>query len=184
MLDCTTPDPSFEPRVILSPEGYRSEDRNPGFIQLTEATNIARVQGTYVLLYSVGDFVLYDDHSNYKLGVATSDVLIPPEGQSYAKVLLPDPDNLWGNEGKQGQEICYVLQSEKPAWPNYCADSVVGPGLGNIVEVEGRYWLIFHGYLPGEQWADASARQTWKLPLDIDIRPDRSRRDWIKALLP
>jgi hypothetical protein len=184
MLDPATPDPSFRPRRILSPEGYRSEDRNPGYIQIVEATNVARVQGTHVLLYSVGDFMLHEGRSNYKLGVAFSDTLIPPEGEAYAKALAPDRAGVWGPQDKGGQEVCYLLQSQHAAWRNYCAGQVIGPGLGNIVEADGQHWLVFHGYRPGEREDGPHERYAWKLPLRIEVRPGTPRCEWIRPVLP
>ena len=53
----------------------------PGYIQIVEGTNFAKIGSKFILLYSVGDFAL----NNYKLGVAYSDRLIPPPGQTYRK---------------------------------------------------------------------------------------------------
>jgi len=184
MLDPVTPDPSFAARKILSPEGFRSEDRNPDYIQIVEATNIAKVQDQYVLLYSVGDFALQDGTSNYKLGIAFSDTLVPSEGSTYRKIEIPDPGNIWGNENMGGVEIGYLLQSEQPSWPNYSAEFVVGPGLGNILHLDGQYWLVFHGYRPDDHNVSANMRYTWKMPLDIDVRGDRPMQEWIRPIWP
>lgn len=184
MLNPSAPDPSFTPRAILSPQGYRSEDRNPGYIQIVEATHIADVSGKHVLVYSVGDFALYEGKkSNYKIGVAYSDRLIPPEGETYQKVLIPDPDNVWGNSGKNA-EVCYLLQSQIERWPNYCGDWLQGPGIGNIVSEAGRYWLVFHGYPPDKTQDPGFARYIWKAPLEIQISPDRPMQEWIRVCLP
>lgn len=184
MIDPATPDPELPPRDILVPEGYGSEDRNPGFIQITEGTNLARVQGKWVLLYSVGDFALYDGRSNYKLGVAYSGTLIPPPGRMYQKVIIDDPENHWRSEGKGGREVCYLLQSQVREWPNYCEDFVRGPGLGNLVMADGKTWLVFHGYQPGTDNPGAHERHVWKLPLQVDITPAAPMQHWLRAVLP
>lgn len=185
MRDPATPDPTFPPRPLLAPAGYRSEDRNPGYIQIVEGTNIQKVDGRWVLVYSVGDFALYDDHpSNYKIGVAYSDTLIPPEGQTYQRVLIPDPNRIWGNADRE-EEVCYLLQSQQPEWPNYCAQWVKGPGLGNIVRADGADWVVFHGYKPDATGQDSGrGRYVWKRPLEINIDPARPMHAWLRVRFP
>lgn len=184
MLDPETPDPDFEPRLILEPEGYRSEDRNPGYIQLVEAANLAAFDGTYLLLYSVGDFALHAGQpSNYKIGVAFADQLIPPPGETYRKTVIPDPDNVWGNEDKT-DEVWYLLQSQKPEWPNYCAEWVQGPGVASIVEIDDAPWLVFHGYEPGLDSIGPNDRRVWKAPLDVRIDRNRPQHEWVRVRLP
>jgi len=184
MIDPGTPDTAAAPRLVLAPEGYRSEDRNPGFIQLVEAANIVRWDDTYLLLYSVGDFALREgEPSNYKIGLAYSDQLIPPSGQTYRKILLPDPENLWDNDSRD-DEVGYLLQSQHATWPNYCRDWVQGPGVGNIVRLDDGPWLVFHGYRPDAEHAGADQRYVWKAPLDIAIDRDRAPQDWVRVRLP
>ncbi len=184
MLDPGNVDPDFPPRTILRPEGYRSEDRNPNYMQIVEGCNIKRVADKWVLIYSVGDFKLYEGRpSNYKIGLAYSDQLIPPQGKTYQKVLLPDPDNVWQNDGKS-EEVGYLLQSQIASWPNYCDRLVRGPGLGNIVQIDGRPWLVFHGYRPDAVKGNGNRREVWKLPLKIEISSERPMQQWIRAVLP
>ncbi len=178
LLGPGTLDPSWPPRALLNPDGYRSEDRNPGYIQIVEGASIAKVGSTYVLLYSVGDFAL----NNYKLGVAYSDTLIPPPGQTYRKVLIPDPQNIWKNTGKTN-EICYLLQSEQPGWPNYCRPLVSGPGLGNLVTEDGSDWLVFHAYKPDAEPHNPQQRYVWKLPLKMTLDRLRPMEDWLRPEL-
>ena len=175
MLDPGRTDPSWTPRSLLDPEGYRSEDRNPGFIQIVEGANVVKIGSQYVLLYSVGDFVL----NNYKLGVAYSDQMVPPSGRTYRKVLIPDPQNLWKNAGKTN-EVCYLLQSEQPHWPNYCRALVSGPGLGNIVAVGREHWLVFHGYKPEDKTHKARNRCVWAFPLRVNIDESRPMQEWLR----
>ena len=177
MLDPSHLDPAFPEQVLLAPEGYRSEDRNPGFIQLVEAASISRIGEEWVMLYSVGDF----SERNYKLGVAYSDTLIPPPGETYRKVLIPDEKDLW-KSGK-GKEICYLLQSEHEDWPNYCGDRVIGPGSGCIVLSERRPHLVFHGYDPEEFKRGRAERRLWSVALDIAIGRARPVEDWIRPVL-
>lgn len=180
MLDPGNVDHSFKPRILIRPEGYRSEDRNPGYIQLMEGANITRIAGKYVMCYSVGDFM----RDNYKLGLAYSDTLIPPEGKYYQKVLIPDPKNLWGNAAP-GKEVEYLLQSQMPNWPNYCRPLVAGPGVGSIVNVDGKYRLVFHGWLPDDNATRKGAhRYSWMIPLRVNISGKTPMDKWIQPVFP
>lgn len=168
----TESDPEWQARPILSPEGYRSEDRNPGYKQIVEGGHLHRVGERWLLLYSVGDFV----QNNYKIGAAWCDTMIPPPGQTYRKVRRPDPGNVWGNEGRD-DEILYLLQSERPEWPNYCRPWVQGPGIGNLIRTGQGPQLVFHGYLPTDRFRDPSYRFVWRLALDLDpAAADPARR--------
>ena len=179
MRDPSQVDRRFEAQVILRPDGYRSEDRNdPGKLQLVEGASFSRVGSKWVLLYSVGDYA----QSKYKLGVAYSDRLIPPRGQFYEKVLIEDPKRVWRNEGRT-DEVAYLLQSTHAKWPNYCGDSVIGPGLGSIVHINDRAWLIFHGYKPDDGRRDPADRFVWKVPLRISISEDNPMLEWIRPML-
>ena len=137
-------DRSEPPHTLLKPSGLRSEDRNDrGGMQLVEGPSLFRYQGKCILLYSVGDY----QRNNYKLGVAYSDRLIPSNGATYEKVLQKDVRKVWGRQ-EASSEVVYVLQSQVRDWPNYCGDLVVGPGLGSVVLLDDRLWLLFHGYRP------------------------------------
>lgn len=171
-------DPSWSPRLLLRPDGYRSEDRNPGYIQIVEGPNIFRFGTRYALLYSVGDFA----QNNYKLGVAYSRMLIPPPGQTYQKVLIPDPNNVWKNQGKTN-EVCYLLQSEQPDWPNYCRPLFSGPGLGNLLAVDGRHYLVFHAYKPDDHVRHSTDRYVWMLPVNVSADERVPMEKWICPLL-
>ncbi len=173
-------DETASPRVLLRPEGFRSEDRNtPGGLQLVEGPSIFQWRNTFVLLYSVGDYA----RGNYKLGMAFSDTLIPPPGRYYEKVRRPDPGRVWG-EGGSGEEIGYLLQSEKPGWPNYSAGAVVGPGLGSIVSIDQTPWLFFHGYAPGDRERRPENRLVFRAPLTIAIDHGPPRLEWMRVTLP
>ena len=172
-------DRRFEPQTILRPDGYRSEDRNaPGGLQLVEGTSFSRVGDKWVLLYSVGDYA----QPYYKLGVAYSDHLIPPRGEFYEKVFIEDSKGLWGNDGRT-DEVAYLLQSQHAEWPNFCGSAVAGPGLGSIVFVKGRPWLVFHGYKPDDERRDPADRFVWRVPLRISISDDKPMVDWIRPVL-
>ena len=172
-------DRRFEARTLLRPDGYRSEDRNaPGGLQLVEGASLCRIGGKWVLLYSVGDYA----QKTYSLGVAYSDRLVPPPGEFYEKVLLPDPGRIWGNEGRT-DEVGYLLQSTHADWPNYCGGSVAGPGLGSIVFKKESPWLVFHGYRPDDAKRDPADRFVWQVPLRISIAEDRPMAEWIRPVL-
>ncbi len=173
-------DLSEPPHTLLEPSGFRSEDRNdPGGMQLVESPGIFRHQGKSILLYSVGDFAL----NNYKLGVAYSDRLIPPDGKQYEKVLRKDERKVWGQQPSSA-EVVYVLQSQKPDWPNDCRDLVVGPGAGSVILLDGRPWLLFHGYRPTDSRRNPDRRFVFKLPLRIEIQGQMPSPDWLTVELP
>lgn len=174
MRDPANIDSAAQPLVLLAPQGYRSEDRNPGYIQLVEATNIIRVAGRYALFYSVGDFAL----PNYKLAVAYSDRLIGP----YTKVLYPDPKNIWGSN--RGEEVHYLLQSQHPDWPGYVGDWVVGPGVGSLIEENGAWTLVFHGYRPDDTVRNPDNRFVWRLPVRLHFSDEIPSWDWLRPVLP
>ena len=172
-------DPRDPPHVLLRPAGRRSEDRDdPRGMQLVEGTSIFRFKGVYILLYSVGAF----DKTNYKLGVAFSNTLIPPAGQTYTKVTMPDVRNVWGNP-RPVDEIVYLMQSQRSDWPNYSGSMVVGPGLGSIVNYEGRLWLVFHGYKPDDSQRNPANRYVWRVPLGIEIRGRVPTAQWVRVKL-
>jgi hypothetical protein len=173
-------DPAEPPHTLLKPSGLRSEDRNePGGMQLVEGPSLVRYRGQFILLYSVGDFAL----DNYKLGVAYSDRLIPPDGRTYEKVFRKDTRRVWGQQDSPA-EVVYVLQSQKRDWPNDCRDLVVGPGLGSLIVLDGRPWLLFHGYRPTDVRRRPEDRFVFKLPLEIDIRGPTPSSDWLRVELP
>jgi len=181
MLDPDDLDTSFTARVILSPEGLASEYRNPpGGMQICEGTNISHIVTSsgskYVMFYSVGDFA----ESNYKLGVAYSDVLIPPIGHRYEKPKSYDSLNVWGNPGPRN-EVVYTLQTQVAEWPNYYETLFNGPGLGNLVEYLGNYYAIFHARYPG-QTGTGDGRWVWMCPVTIDFT--ESMDSWLVPQLP
>lgn len=170
-------DPSFKARAILSPEGLRSEDRNqPGSMQIVEGPNISFVEtpsgSKYVMFYSVGDFA----RKNYKLGVAYSDVLIPPKGEQYQKPKAMDKSNVWLNPSPKN-EVVYTLQTQISSWFNY-ANNIKGPGLGNLVKYQENYYTVFHAHDVGK----ARGRWVWICPVTIDFS---MRMDsWLIPQLP
>lgn len=195
-------DPSSPPRAMLKPTGHRSEDRDgPGSMQLVEGGSVFHWRADaggdspgaprekYILLYSVGDYYL----DNYKLGMAFCDTLIPPKGQTYQTVKLPDPKNIWGDadtvsrvarDARPNTEIGYLLQSEQPDWPNYSAKLVLGPGLGSIVPIAGKPYLFFHGYKPDDTNHDPKNRFVFRLPLTIAITAGAPTMKWLHIDLP
>jgi hypothetical protein len=173
-------DASVPPRVILKPDGFRSEDRNgPGSMQLVEGAAITKWKGKYILLYSVGDFL----RDNYKLGMAFSNSLIPASDQTYHKVTLPDPKSVWGDK-RQRHEIGYLLQSEKPQWPNYCGHLAVGPGLGSLVPIDDKLWLFFHGYKPEDKARRPQDRFVFRVPVTLAFDGRSPTLTWLHADLP
>ena len=178
MLDPGRMDTNDIPRKILSGhgDGLASELRNQaGLMKIHECPYIMKVSapgGTkYVLSYTVGDYGIRD----YKIGLAYSDVMIPPRGVEYTKATLPDALNVWGS-GAGTDEVVYVTQSHKPSWPNYHADVFNRPGSGDLVEYKGDHYMVFHAAAPlqmegmtGTRGYDPS-RMAWIMPLTFDFR--------------
>lgn len=98
---------------------------NEADFKLVETGNITKINGKYAMAYSVGAY----NKTNYKLGIAWSDTFLPRSSSFYRKVLVPDPGGVWGN---RKPEVKYLLQSQKPNWPNYVAGKVVAPGVPSI----------------------------------------------------
>ena len=174
MLDPDTLDPAFPRRILLGPENYRSEDL-PWDLRITEGTFLKKIQGKYVLIYSVG---FYGDAS-YKIGAAFSDSLIPPERTWYKKVLIDDAGNVWGNSATAGKEVKYLLQAEHEDWPNYVGQFVNGPGIGSLVTLgSGEQLLIFAARRAGHVDRNGLDRYAWKVPVIFDfLNEDMS--NWI-----
>ncbi len=175
-------DASFAPRPVLSPEGLASEYRNGrAGMQICEGLCIARIASRsgamYAMFYSVGDFA----GNNYKLGVAYSDSLVPPAGKQYRKPKLADPSGIWGNPGNPA-EIVYLLQTEQERWPNFQADRITGPGLGNAVRYQGNDYLVFHASSPGQTSGGGQGRWVWLCPVIVSFGSPMT--DWLKPVLP
>ncbi|MHC4913278.1 MAG: glycoside hydrolase family protein, partial [Planctomycetota bacterium] len=179
MLEPDQIDTSFTARAILSPEGLNSEYRNgTSGMQIVEGANIKHVVtpngSKYVMFYSVGDYAL----GNYKLGVAYSDVLIPPEGQQYLKPKVYDDKNYWSNSPAK-DEVVYTLQTQVPNWYNYAAEFFKGPGLGNLVEYLGNYYIVFHAHDAAEV---STGRWVWVSEVTIDF--SKGMESWVVPQLP
>lgn len=171
--------PDATRHILLSPEGYHTEDRNlPGSMQIVESTVIQKIQGKYMLLYSVGDYA----RSNYKIGTAFADTLIPDDG--YQKIRVSDPKGVWQDRGLGG-EIYYVLQTQRLNWYNFVGHWVDGPGIGTIIHLEDGDHMIFHarrrGVIPERGgWH----RYVWIIPVDINIGDGDPSPDWIRPRIP
>lgn len=151
----------------------------PWNLRLVEGTFLEKIQGKYVLIYSVG---FYGDGS-YKIGAAFSDTLIPRKGTWYKKVLIDDPNNVWGNSAAGGKEVKYLLQTEHENWPNYAGAFVNGPGIGNLVNVgSGKYLLIFAARRAGRVDRNGLGRYAWKVPVLIDFH-EQDMSNWITVHL-
>lgn len=167
------------PVMLLSPsanpglasENYFSLDEKRDF-RLVETGNVVKLDGKYVMLYSVGSY----QRPTYKVGVAYSDTFLPASGRSYRKVMLPDPTGIWGSPG--AQEVGYLLQSQEADWPNYAGKTVQAPGVGSIIRQGDRSYLFFAGYDKSEKphgddgTFDASHRRPYYVPIKIDIPAD------------
>ena len=114
--------------------------------RLVEAPYITRVGGKYALVYSTGAYLT----DGYKTAVAWSDTLMPPSNEHYRKVLMQDTQGVWQEPDRR--DVRYLLQSQKPAWPDYSGAEVIGPGVAAAVEGPGgAYWLIFNGFAPNDR---------------------------------
>ena len=147
--------------------------------KLVEAPWIAIIGGKHALIYSTGSYLT----SGYKAGVAWSDGLLP-SGQNgrYRKVLQPDPLGIWHSAG--GKDVRYLVQSERPRWPNFIGSAVTGPGVAAAVRgPEGAWWLFLNGFAPGDlpdegnSKVDGSRRSPFAIRLRADVPAGRSVAD-------
>ena len=179
LIDPRTPaaDP---PVVLLAPtagagyasEKYTADEANDGF-KLVETGNITKIDGKYALAYSTGSY----DRIDYKSGVAWSDTFLPVAGTTYRKVVKSDPLGIWGVPG--GSDVQYLLQSQKPRWPNDVAGAVVAPGVPSLLQAPDGHWrLVFAGYAASNDPIGskggfiASYRRPFVVPLTVAIPPD------------
>jgi hypothetical protein len=161
------------PVVLLQPTsgtGFASEDfflnaPNSSF-KLVETGNITQIDGKYVMAYSTGDFA----ENDYKTGIAWSDTFLPHAGSTYAKLITPDPSNVW--QDPVDQEVAYLMQSQKPKGLHYVGGEVLAPGVPSIVQDGSDWYLIFAGYQPGNSPGgrvptqfDPAHRQPYLVPL-------------------
>ena len=148
MVSATQPS-STGPTTLLAPQnnsdgGYNSElfdcQSSTDQFKLIETGNISVVDGKYAMAYSTGSY----ETPCYKVGIAWSDSLLGP----YKKVLQQDTNNVWNNPRPE-PEVLYLIQALQPAWPNYVASTVQGPGVPSLVQYPaGTWYLYFAGYDP------------------------------------
>ena len=135
------------------------------------------------MLYTVGDF----DRSNYKISFAYSDVMIPTVGKQYIKPKIRDTKNIWENPAAT-DEVYYLLQTQTDKWFNYYGKVIDGPGVCNLVQYDGDYYILFHARNPdltntpasGKNWG-GHGRWMWTCPIEIDF--SKTITEWIKPLL-
>lgn len=159
--------PQIDPGDLAS-ENYFDQTQKGGF-RLVEVGNIIKVDGKYLVLYSVGSY----ERPVYKIGVAWSDTFLPANGSTYRKVTMTDTNGVWGRKG--ADEVDYLLQSQHNDWPNYAGASVQAPGVGSLVQRDGIWYLFFAGYSTDEQASgpghtfDASHRQPYYVPVRLNV---------------
>ncbi|MDR5759076.1 hypothetical protein [Caballeronia sp. LZ035] len=176
MQSATTP-ASSAPVPLLGPEtgngAYNSElfyglGQSNQYRQI-ETGNVTKIQGKYVMTYSVGGY----NQPDYKAGIAWSDTFLPTSGGTYQRVQKMDTAGVWGQPNHA--EVQYLLQSQEAQWPNYVADQVLSPGVPSIVsDTSGRYFLVFAGYAPSDAPTQSglyigSYRRPFYVGLDVNI---------------
>lgn len=181
--------PQTDPGALAS-ENYFDQTQKGGF-RLVEVGNIIKVDGKYLMLYSVGSY----ERPVYKIGVAWSDTFLPANGSTYRKVTMTDTNGVWGPKG--ADEVDYLLQSQHNDWPNYVGASVQAPGVGSLVQRDGIWYLFFAGYGTDEQASgpghtfDASHRQPYYVPVHLNVASgttvaqatETQLRSWITPVL-
>jgi hypothetical protein len=163
MKDPAHLDNSSSPRVLLSPGDWVSEFRDgPGSMKIVESVHLHKLRECWAFIYSVGDF----DEANYAVGVAYSKAMFGP----FERVVGADPKGVWpGDEVTNHTEVAYALQTEHHGWPNYAADFLNGPGIGNIVEFgNGSAIMVFHARREGKVKLGGNGRYVWTVPVEID----------------
>jgi hypothetical protein len=166
------------PVTLLGPEmangGYNSELayglNDSRTVRLIETGNVTKINGKYVMTYSVGTF----NRPDYKAGIAYSDTFLPSSGHGYRRVEMPDVANIWGQPNHP--EVVYLVQSQKPRWPNYVGKQVYAPGVPAIVsDGHEHYYLTFAGYDASEAPTDEKGlykgqfRRPYYVRLDVRI---------------
>ncbi len=171
-----------EPVTLLTPDdrygALNSEWYANTKAKLVEAPYLTRFGTKYALVYSTGAYLT----SGYKTGVAWSDTLVPRGQQHYRKVLMPDAKGIWQDPDRT--DVRYLLQSEKPMWPNFSAAQVVGPGVAAAVQGPGgALWLIFNGFAPDDMprnekgQVDGTHRRPFAMRLQSHILEGNSVQD-------
>lgn len=166
------------PVPLLGPEmadgGYNSELafglNQPKTVKLIETGNITKIDGKYVMTYSVGTY----NRPDYKSGIAWSDHFLPTAGTYYRRVQMPDKAGIWGQINHP--EVKYLLQAQKPAWPNYVGQQVLAPGVPAIIRTaDQQYYLTFAGYDPSDAPTDekhlykGAHRRPYYVRLKVDV---------------
>lgn len=163
------PNPDTNP--LMSEWYYPNNHTGNLNFKLVETGNIRKINGKYVMAYSVGAF----NRTTYKLALAWSDTFLGP----YTKVTQVNPDSIWGTTGP---EVLYLLQSEQSNWPNYVANQVLSPGVPTVAQIgsgtnDTNWVILFAGYDPSETESggtyDAGHRRTRYVALDFNV-PDSS----------
>ena len=119
------------------------------------------------------------EQKNYALSCASSDyVLALDADEALSDTLIDsirDARENWHADG-------YTVNRST----NYCGKWIHGPGIGNIVDEDGRFWLVHHGYVPVPRATryDPRHRMVFKLPLRVAIDPARPMHKWITPVLP
>ena len=172
--------PSLDlPVPLLGPEesnkGYMSEiSENKGLpnqTKLVETGNVVKIQGKYVMAYSVG----YFNQPNYKAGLAWSDTFLPQANTYYTRAQKIDVTGVWGPPNHA--EVAYLLQAEQPQWPNYVAAQVLSPGVPSVVmDTSGNYHIFFAGFDPSDVLSpapqngyDGQLRRPYYVDLKVNI---------------
>ena len=168
-----------EPPVTLLTTGDRDGDELTSesyntHAKLVEAPYLSRINGKYALVYSTGAYLT----ASYKAGVAWSDTLLPSPGEHYRKVLAADEKGIWGAPGRD--EVRYLVQSQKPDWPNFTGQQVIAPGVASAIQDPGStWWLYFNGFAPDDMRdptgkVNATHRRPYYLRLRAAVPQDRS----------
>jgi hypothetical protein len=172
--------PAPVPRTMLLRPGDRegdlaSETYARTQAKLVEAPYLSRIGDKYALVYSSGAYLT----PGYKAGVAWSDTLLPRPGQLYRKVLAADVAGIWGRPGHR--EVRYLVQSERPRWPDFTGGTVIGPGVAAAVQgPAGAWWLFFNGFAIGDLPSrpdgqiDGTHRRPYYLRLTVQVPSGRS----------
>ncbi len=182
LMESPTQVAAGDPTILLQPDdangGFNSEyffvDHATNAFKLIETGNITQIDGKYVMAYSTGAY----DEPDYKTGLAWSDTLLPQGGASYKKILKLDTAGVWGQPDHE--EVQYLLQAQKPAWPNFVASQVIAPGVPSVVQDEkGAWYLFFAAYLPGDSYTDSTTglfkpdfRRPFFVKLNVNIPAD------------
>ncbi|MBE7187013.1 hypothetical protein [Jatrophihabitans endophyticus] len=131
-------------------------DRHGCKLYKVETGYIKKINGTYVMGYSVGSY----NGIEYKIGLAYSKTFLG----HYQKAVRHVTNGAWGSEKT---EVNYVVQSEKPKWCHY-ETTAWGPGVPSLVPYNHKWYMYFAAH-PGAKPKNGTFSASTRTPFDVPL---------------